>query len=1458
MKYLNLTNNTIILTKLSEQPCVISIISEQQQQIDLQDIYTFNNHHHTYQEDQLFKQSSTIYINSPNSKIILIKSIFENNIITNNQGSNLVFKCGNFQMEDCYFNSQNDLQYQYLKDRLIWGYQQNEIIFIENLHSIFPIKSKGGNAFCQADEIIVRNVSSQNSFALQGGSFYFSTQSNGIIEVSNCNFNFSQTNLLMTEKSQGGTLFIDASQSDLNLLISDNLFSQSSSRQEGGTLFLEPSRNKNRIIIQRSVIQNVYSLKTAFFKLPIIFTSNSLILNVEISDLLIQNTYQGFLSYLGRINELSESEVKLQNKNYLISIERGNITVRNCNFVDLFDYGVMEIMNAESITLKNIEIQNLTLISGSTLNIKLNNKYMTNVYIANFQLISVKEIIGDVSKPIQTYPSISSSFYKCMKIYSQPEQLQVFYDQQNQYIISLYNFYTLITKRTNPGFIFQVDSISSKHQIQIEYLIFQNIICSNCKEGILKFINIEQQNNQNLINLNSIKMEDNLCGLLSCLVLSSKEITNLKQYSEVKSNRLLNQIQTYYETKIMNVKLEYSYFKNNSGTYGGAAYISSITMIINSCQFIRNNGRETGGAIYFDYREKSLFLIYDTQFLNNQAKVGGAIFIENYAIPDKDKTNIIYSNNKASLFSDNIAGFPVKLTLQFGSKLLNTKKIESNKNQVIEQIEINKYYIGQKKQDFLMFPSGQVINEFKIFNEQTQDYIPLNITLRIIPLDKENSQIKALDGTKCTLKGRQIINQKEGEFYENFTSMKEIVFNKTSQDYNLDSMIINFDPDYSSQDYLQLEIMCDSVKIPIFDDKPPYLLKNYFTNYKLRVNLQTFPCQRGEYKTQQGTCKLCDPNAYQYNVRAGEQCKIKDQIKMENVSSARIMLRPHYWRPYESSENIEYCLNMPENCLGGWNPGNELCSEAHVGALCEQCDIYNIRGQGSFSVSTIYKCGSCANIGDNATKIVLISIWTMISIFLSVKGTIETINKVITQQKRLILKIAIPDPRAGQGNVLIKVLTNYFQIIGVISTFQLQMPNGLQLSVKSVGNPIQTMSLSLDCFLVDITTINIIYFRMIWALIIPLIYILIFIIFYVLAVSIKLTKLNKSAFTTTAIYLFTYLQPNLLGGFISLLSFRQISNYYWIQGNVAYRYDTDDHFHWISTFILPATLTLALIIPAYMFISLYLQRHNLEDEITRKNWGYLYNEYSRNAYFWEIIKILQKGFIIIFLTFYEDLIIIKGALVFIIIFIYQLLTKKYRPYLFIQLNIIDEFSTLICGTSIVLSITIYQADLSNNQEIILPFYIFLISLNSIFVTYILWGILLALLEDQQENLDKIRDKINKRFPNLITSNYILKRLLTNREKQKERIHVRFQKIKKYLLNIVRSHPRFYQIHTQNDSCPERPKTEDFLTNVDQFHKNINFNEKPKTNNKVYPIDFSFKSKELLKDYEKREDEIISG
>ena len=48
---------------------------------------------------------------------------------------------------------------------------------------------------------------------------------------------------------------------------------------------------------------------------------------------------------------------------------------------------------------------------------------------------------------------------------------------------------------------------------------------------------------------------------------------------------------------------------------------------------------------------------------------------------------------------------------------------------------------------------------------------------------------------------------------------------------------------------------------------------------------------------------------------------------------------------------IDNCYHLKDNCIGGWGTGDKLCALGHVGALCEQCDLYNINGYGSFSVS---------------------------------------------------------------------------------------------------------------------------------------------------------------------------------------------------------------------------------------------------------------------------------------------------------------------------------------------------------------------------------------------------------------------------------------------------------------------------------------------------------------------------
>lgn len=51
-----------------------------------------------------------------------------------------------------------------------------------------------------------------------------------------------------------------------------------------------------------------------------------------------------------------------------------------------------------------------------------------------------------------------------------------------------------------------------------------------------------------------------------------------------------------------------------------------------------------------------------------------------------------------------------------------------------------------------------------------------------------------------------------------------------------------------------------------------------------------------------------------------------------------IVVRFGYWREHNMTDNIYYCRNYFENCLGGVQ--NYTCLVGSTGALCESCDIY--------------------------------------------------------------------------------------------------------------------------------------------------------------------------------------------------------------------------------------------------------------------------------------------------------------------------------------------------------------------------------------------------------------------------------------------------------------------------------------------------------------------------------------
>ena len=70
------------------------------------------------------------------------------------------------------------------------------------------------------------------------------------------------------------------------------------------------------------------------------------------------------------------------------------------------------------------------------------------------------------------------------------------------------------------------------------------------------------------------------------------------------------------------------------------------------------------------------------------------------------------------------------------------------------------------------------------------------------------------------------------------------------------------------------------------------------------------------------------------------------------------------------------------------------------------------------------------------------------------------------------------------------------------------------------GRPVKSLVFSLDCFLVELSTISILYFRNIWSICMPFYYATIIFVIYFAIIKIKDMKLDITVISTTLIYIF--------------------------------------------------------------------------------------------------------------------------------------------------------------------------------------------------------------------------------------------------------------------------------------------------------------------------------------------------
>ena len=754
----------------------------------------------------------------------------------------------------------------------------------------------------------------------------------------------------------------------------------------------------------------------------------------------------------------------------------------------------------------------------------------------------------------------------------------------------------------------------------------------------------------------------------------------LQRNSFIDNKGVMGTILSSYRTKnylLFNV-IESCLFKLNEASNDGGAlfFFESNFSIINSSFIDCNSIKGRGGAVSIQCPQNWMPTMIDVIFINNSALIGGAIYFNLYRLLFSG--NYLFRDNWASLFGNTFFSYPKKLILIDNQSFY----------QINDELITNNLRSGDKLSNFL---------------------------LRM--LDEDDETIKPNSFFDYQL---EILNPDN--------SIKKFYMDKTGC-FNLSAFYVTSRPNST----LKLNMSCEFIFNHLLVGSPKI--------FKIIINFR--PCQIGELyrKTPLEVCEPCSPDKYSYNI-SDESCKLcpSNGAICSKKLNGIFFIHDGFWRNKLESDLIIKCFRLEDNCIEGFEAGDGLCFEGHVGARCESCDGRRSFWNETFAKDDKYSCVKCSEA--KYGFLYFFVSFGLFSVFLgvSLKGLIRFIELEMNLRQNVNSKQGGKDEELG---FYIKILLFYFQIIASISEFDLPLSSYLDQTLNGVGSPLSFSLYSLDCLLsynFGQLTVPIVFLRMIVTLLIPILYLAITYLFYMVWLIKSQFKYKDYMKKSLIIFNFLYFQKSLTSQIVRVIACEKIADEFYIKADVSFKCNTPDHLNYSFLFFIPSLLFIIVIFPLIVGWRIYLKRRILNELETRTEYGYLYNEYK--VYYWEFLKMYMKVLISIFLEFYDSDIYIKGLLILLIIFGYLILLQKMNPYLNEILNKLEAISSIVCFLSILICLLAYK---NEYLFMVIISIIFLVVINTGFTLFLARKIFLNFLVKIIENIKlfrKNREELN--------------------------------------------------------------------------------------------------------------------
>ncbi|KAL4480061.1 hypothetical protein ABPG74_020577 [Tetrahymena malaccensis] len=950
----------------------------------------------------------------------------------------------------------------------------------------------------------------------------------------------------------------------------------------------------------------------------------------------------------------------------------------NMRFILLQSY---QISDAQYFQCKNITITNLTTINiqiayQSFIQITTVNVIFDNIQATKMHFSDVLTVAG-VSQQISFIQLVAANSLILQNSYFSEivNQLSSSVLIQNSFNVNInnINFNQITTNGTSSALaIFDSSNV-----------ILQTNTISQCQSfqdsGAIQINNCQQVVFQN----NTLSSSLTKSGNGGALYLLNSQINNIDQNQFMYNSAYLGS--------------------------GGAIYCQNSNLnTLNQNFFIKNLAIQgSGGAILLNNCD--VLQIQDNQFSQNQAIIGGAIRYINLqplaimqGVDFLKKINSFYKNSAVS-YGINVGSYP---------------KILDQKNYLVD---------------------NQTDSKGVVFNVQSGYKSSTPILMRFI--DEEMREMSFINLSLYPQVNQEI--KQEISLYILQAESQDIgLLGDLRQVYSFTNFAFKFDLSYSYQPSSSAILNIKSAQLlPQFDSNNQQVVQQQFN---VPITIYFRKCQVGEVIQKSGNytlCQTCEQGSYSITDPYSEtqiNCK-RCPIGSTTCQSSFIQVQNGYWRVDNMSDFIIQC-QYSEFCKPEDPTSKNGCIKGHIGPICQECDV---RGQiwGSQYSKSNQDCSDCSNFISPVNIILMLLIlgFIFIQIFTKIHNEIVLIRKYIMAKYLSKLRFISPNIQRTQTSQasLIKILLNYFQFLMIVNSLNITLPAYFTFFNLTGGDTSQLTINSMDCLLFS-QNLNLPNYvlRLLWINFQPLALFILLELLSQFSIQKNIAHQQRQALYTNLIIIFIFFQPSVVKVISQSLSCQQIGQQNYISLDLNYDCLDSQHIQYILQFILPLGMIWIVLIPIFLLYRMRMYKPQMQTIKILFRYGYLYQEYESDKYYWDLARIFIRSTAIIVINIFNFQVLFKGMILFGVMFFYLMLQKKLKPFILQKFNDLEQQSSFLVIITIYL---LFVGALSSNYIISYVVTILIGVLNSAFILKMLQLILIKPIPVEEKDRNKFQN-----------------------------------------------------------------------------------------------------------------------